>query len=302
MQKISFQCWTGNYYEHKSEETSTDFAQVMMSMKSRAELEAAARRIRLDIVRMTYQSGLKGAHLGGSMSVADILAVLYGEVLHFDAENPLSPERDRLILSKAHAAVALYAALHEAGFLSQDDIDHAMQGDSPFFEHPKMDPAHGIEFSGGSLGQGLSLGMGTALGMKKKGNTDAKVYVILGDGECDEGQIWEAAQAVAHFNLTNVTVIVDDNGLQFDGRKEDILTAGNPEAKWESLGYDICTIDGHDVEAIRTALLRESNKPRVILAKTIKGKGVHFAENAVTWHTGRLTNELYQEAIRDLND
>ena len=270
-------------------------------MKSREELEALAKRIRLGIVQMTYQSGLKGAHLGGSMSVADILAVLYGEVLHYDAQHPLAPDRDRVILSKAHAAVALYAALHEAGFLTKDEIDHAMQGDSPFFEHPRMDPAHGIEFSGGSLGQGLSLGMGTALGLKKKG-ISAKVYVILGDGECDEGQVWEAAAAVAHFGLTNVTVIVDDNGLQFDGRKEEILKAGDPTARWASLGYDVTVTDGHDTEALRNALLAESEKPRVILAKTVKGKGVRFAENEVTWHTGRLTDDLYHEAIREIND
>ncbi len=270
-------------------------------MKSREELEALAKRIRLGIVQMTYQSGLKGAHLGGSMSVADILAVLYGEVLHYDTQHPLAPDRDRVILSKAHAAVALYAALHEAGFLTKDEIDHAMQGDSPFFEHPRMDPAHGIEFSGGSLGQGLSLGMGTALGLKKKG-ISAKVYVILGDGECDEGQVWEAAAAVAHFGLTNITVIVDDNGLQFDGRKEEILKAGDPAARWASLGYDVTVTDGHDTEALRNALLAESDKPRVILAKTVKGKGVRFAENEVTWHTGRLTDDLYQEAIREIND
>ena len=270
-------------------------------MRSREELEALARRIRLGIVQMTYQSGLKGAHLGGSMSVTDILAVLYGDVLHYDVQNPLAPERDRLILSKAHAAVALYAALHEAGFLTQDEIDHALQGNSLFFEHPMKMPEKGIEFSGGSLGQGLSLGMGTALGLRKKG-LPSKVYVILGDGECDEGQVWEAAAAVIHFGLTNLTVIVDDNGLQFDGRKEDILKAGKPEERWASLGFDVTVTDGHDVEALRSALEREAGKPRVIIAKTVKGKGVHFAENEVTWHTGRLTDELYQEAIRDIND
>ena len=271
-------------------------------MKSRAELESMARRIRLGIAQMTHQSGLKGAHLGGSMSVADILAVLYGDVLHYDLQNPLMPERDRVILSKAHAAVALYAALHEAGFLTDEEISHAMQGDSPFFEHPRMDPAHGIEFSGGSLGQGLSLGMGTALGLKKKGIA-ARVYVILGDGECDEGQVWEAAAAVPHFGLTNLTVIVDDNGLQFDGRKEDILKSGDAAGRWKSLGFDVVTVDGHDVEALRNALRREvPDRPKVVIAKTVKGKGVHFAENDVTWHTGRLTDELYQEAIRDIND
>ena len=271
-------------------------------MKSRAELEAMARRIRLNIAKMTWQSGIKGAHLGGSMSVTDILAVLYGEILHYDVKNPLAPERDRLILSKAHAAVALYAALFEAGFLTQEEIDGAMQGDSFFFEHPKKSPEHGIEFSGGSLGQGLSLGMGTALGLKKKGNTEAKVYVILGDGECDEGQVWEAAAAVTHFGLDSVTVIIDDNGLQFDGRKQDILKPGDIAARWASLGYDVQTVNGHDVEELREAFLRQADKPKVIIAKTVKGKGVSFAENDVTWHTGRLTDELYQEAIRELND
>ena len=195
-------------------------------MRSREELEAMARRIRLNIAKMTHQSGLKGAHLGGSMSVVEILTVLYGNVMRYDPARPDMAERDRLILSKAHAAVALYAALHEAGYLTEEDLDHALQGDSMFFEHPRKSPEHGIEFSGGSLGQGLSLGAGTALGLKKKGNTAARVYVILGDGECDEGQVWEAAQSVTHFGLDNLTVIVDDNGLQFDGRKEDILKAG----------------------------------------------------------------------------
>ena len=240
-------------------------------MKSRAELESMARRIRLGIAQMTHQSGLKGAHLGGSMSVADILAVLYGDVLHYDLQNPLMPERDRVILSKAHAAVALYAALHEAGFLTDEEISHAMQGDSPFFEHPRMDPAHGIEFSGGSLGQGLSLGMGTALGLKKKGIA-ARVYVILGDGECDEGQVWEAAAAVPHFGLTNLTVIVDDNGLQFDGRKEDILKSGDAAGRWKSLGFDVVTVDGHDVEALRNALRREvPDRPKVVIGIVAAG-------------------------------
>ena len=271
-------------------------------MRSREELEAMARRIRLSIAKMTHQSGLKGAHLGGSMSVVEILTVLYGNVMRYDPARPDMAERDRLILSKAHAAVALYAALHEAGYLTEEDLDHALQGDSMFFEHPRKSTEHGIEFSGGSLGQGLSLGAGTALGLKKKGNTAARVYVILGDGECDEGQVWEAAQSVTHFGLDNLTVIVDDNGLQFDGRKEEILKAGDPAARWASLGFDVSRADGHDVEALQAALERPADRPKVIIAKTVKGKGVHFAENDVTWHTGRLTDDLYEEAIRSIND
>ena len=270
-------------------------------MRSREELEAMARRIRLNIVRMTHQSGLKGAHLGGSMSVVEILAVLYGSIMNYDPARPEMAERDRLILSKAHAAVALYAALHEAGYLTEEDLAHALQGDSMFFEHPKQSLKHGIEFSGGSLGQGLSLGMGTALALQKKGNP-ARIFVILGDGECDEGSVWEAAAAVAHFSLANVTVIIDRNGLQFDGRKEDILKPGDLEGRWRSLGFEVCTVNGHDVEALQAMLAETGDRPRVIVADTVKGKGVHFAENDVTWHTGRLTDELYQEAIRDIND
>ena len=271
-------------------------------MRSREELEGLAKRIRLHVAKMTWQSGIKGAHLGGSMSIAEILAVLYGSVMHVDPARPDMPERDRLILSKAHAAVALYAALYEAGFLTQDDLDHALQGDSVFFEHPKMSLRHGIEFSGGSLGQGLSLGMGTALGLKKKGIDGPRIFVILGDGECDEGSVWEAAAAVAHFGLNRVTVIIDRNGLQFDGRKEDILKPGDLALRWASLGYDVQTVNGHDVEELQAALEREADRPKVIIADTVKGKGVPFAENDVTWHTGRLTDELYQEALRSIND
>ena len=275
---------------------------LIKKMRSREELEAMAKRIRLNVAQITHQSGLKGAHLGSCLSMAEILAVLYGDVMHYDVKNPLSPERDRLILSKGHAAVALYAALHEAGFLTKDDIDHALKGDSRFFEHPLKDLYHGIEYSSGSLGQGISFGMGMALGMKKKG-IGSKVYVVIGDGECDEGQVWEAAQSIAHFGLTNLTVIMDDNGLQFDGPKDAVLKVADPEGRWTSLGFDVIIVDGHDVEALREALLREpAGKPKVILAKTVKGKGVHFAENEVTWHTGTLTDKLYEEAVRDIND
>ena len=270
-------------------------------MKSREELIGMARRIRLDIAQMTWQSGVKGAHLGGSMSIAEILAVLYGNVMKYDPARWDMPERDRLILSKAHAAVALYAALHEAGYISREELDGALQGDSPFFEHPKKDLRHGIEFSGGSLGQGLSLGVGTALGLRMKG-LGSRVYVIVGDGECDEGQIWEAAAAVHHFGLRNLTVIVDGNGLQFDGKKTEVLDPGDPALRWEALGFDVIRCDGHDVEALQEAITRETERPKAILAKTVKGKGVSFAENETAWHTGRLTDELYHQAVEDIEE
>lgn len=271
-------------------------------MKEKDELESIARQIRTDIVKMTYQSGVKGAHLGGSLSITDILAVLYGSVMQYDISDYENPYRDRLIISKAHAAMALYAALHYAGFLSQEDIDGAMRGESSFYEHPKKSLKHGIEFSGGSLGQGLSLGVGTALALKKKKNDKSRVFVVLGDGECNEGQVWEAASACTHFNLNNVTVIIDANGLQYDGFDREIMDQGNIKSKWESLGYETVEIDGHDVAELQKELLKKGSTPRAIIARTVKGKGVSFAENEVTWHTGRLTDELYHKAIEELTN
>lgn len=271
-------------------------------MKTIEELEQMSRRMRLNIVKMTYGSGVKGAHLGGSMSIVEILAVLYGSVMKYDIANYENNDRDRLILSKAHAALALYAVLNEAGFLTDEDIREAMHGKSHFFEHPKKSLKHGIEFSGGSLGQGLSLGMGTALGLKKKGNEKSRVFVILGDGECDEGQIWEAASAVIHYRLNNLTVIIDANGLQYDGNNKEIMNLGDLEKRWSSMGYKVITVDGHSIEELENAFQYKSDIPMAVIAKTIKGKGVGFAENVVSWHTGRLTEELYQEAEKQIND
>lgn len=270
--------------------------------KSKKELEQLANNIRKDIVRMTYNSGVKGAHLGGSMSIADILAVLYGTVMNVDATNPTMEERDRVILSKAHAAMALYSALSYAGFITRDQIEESMRGDSKFFEHPKKMPEYGIESSGGSLGMGLSFGMGMGLGLKKKGNNTSRVFVILGDGECDEGSVWEAASAVVHYGLSNVIPIIDKNGLQFDGTNDEIMNLGSMPDRWRSLGFDVVEIDGHDIDALVKELSQKREKPTAIYCNTIKGKGVSFAENVVEWHTGRLTDEMYEQAMKELTN
>ena len=270
-------------------------------MKKREELEAIAKQIRLDIVKLTYNSGVKGAHLGGSLSMADVLAVLYSSIMKYDVQNPKWELRDRLILSKAHAAVGLYAALKYAGFLTQEDIDGAMRGSSFFFEHPKQSLEYGIEFSGGSLGQGLSLGMGMALGLYKRNILNVRVYVILGDGECDEGSVWEAAAAVAHYHLNNVTVIVDANGLQYDGNTKNVMDLGNMLTRWESIGFATVEVDGHDVMALQEELSKKQTRPKTIIARTVKGKGLSFAENIVDWHTGRLTLELYEQSLKELS-
>lgn len=273
-----------------------------MALKSKEELDKIANYIRKDVVLMTYNSGVKGAHLGGSMSIAEIMAVLYGAVMNVDPSSPYMEDRDRVILSKAHAAMAWYSALSYAGFISRDEIENAMRGDSKLFEHPKKQPEFGIESSGGSLGMGLSFGMGMGLGLKKKGNDKSRVFVILGDGECDEGSVWEAASAVVHYGLNNVIPIIDKNGLQFDGTNDEIMDLGSLPDRWRAIGFDVIEIDGHDVMALQEELSKDRSRPTAIYCNTVKGKGVSFAENVVEWHTGRLTDEMYEQAMKELSE
>lgn len=259
------------------------------------KLKQIAYNMRKNILKMGYNCGPMGAHIGGSMSAVEILAVLYTEIMKHEGE-----DRDRFIMSKAHSAMALYAALHQIGKLTEDDIDGAMKKGSFLFKHPCMNIAKGIEFSGGSLGQGLSLGVGTALALKAKGNKNSKVYVMVGDGECNEGSIWEAAASASHYKLDNLTVIIDQNGLQNDGETNKILNFSDMEHRWKSFGFCTQVIDGHDVEHIETALMEQSELPKALIAKTIKGKGVSFAEHNVDWHASYLTKKLYDCAMEEL--
>lgn len=270
-------------------------------MKTREELELIAKKMRKDVFKMALNSGTKGAHIGGSMSSMEILAVLYGEIMKYNPKEPEWDKRDRFIMSKAHSAIGLYAALRYAGYLSEEDIESALHGESFLYKHPKYDLEHGFEFSGGSLGQGLSLGVGTALALKRRYNCDAAVYVLLGDGECDEGSVWEAAASIIHFNLKQITVIVDFNGLQNDGTTEQVMKLGNMADRWGSMGFDVVEVNGHDVLDVRRGLLLESERPKVIIAHTIKGKGVSFAENVVDWHISYFTKEMYDRAMEELD-
>ncbi len=270
------------------------------NMKTREELELIAKDMRKDVFKMALNSGTKGAHIGGSMSAMEILAVLYGDVMTYDSVNPEWDERDRFIMSKAHSAIGLYAALKYAGYLSEQDIDGALHGDSFLYKHPKYDLKHGFEFSGGSLGQGLALGVGTAIALDRRNNKTAKVYVLLGDGECDEGSVWEAAASVVHFGLKRITVIVDMNGLQNDGTTEQVMHIGNMAERWKSIGFEVIEVNGHDVLDVRRALLLQTDRPKVIVAHTIKGKGVSFAENVVDWHISYFTKEMYEQAMEEL--
>lgn len=253
------------------------------------KLENIAKSIRKDIYITAHNAG--GGHMGAAFSMVDIITTLYfGDVLKYDASNPMWEERDRFILSKGHACYALYAVLAEAGYFSKEELKTVGRPGSKFGGHPKINDIPGVEASTGALGHGLSFAMGMALAHKidKKEN---HFYVVLGDGECQEGSIWEAALSAPTLELDNLTVIVDHNKLQAMDRLENIVKMKPFAEKWKSFGWNVIQIDGHDINQIREALItRKENIPTVIIANTIKGKGVSFMENVPIWHY-RMPNE-----------
>ena len=261
----------------------------------------AAKQIRLDLIDMTFNTGNTGAHIGGALSMAEIMSVLYLDVLKFDAQNPLSESRDRFILSKGHGVMAQYAALEQIGVLSKEDLLTFKKNETFLYAHPSMNLLKGIEFSSGSLGQGLSLGVGTALALKMKNNFSSKVYVLLGDGECNEGSVWESAMSAAHYKLHNLIVIIDKNNLQYDDKTQNVMSLEPFEYKWKSFGFKTITIDGHNIEMLVNAFKTvHEQQPLCIIAETVKGKGISFMENDAKWHNGALSKEQYDQAILEL--
>lgn len=256
--------------------------------------------MRKDLLWMALNAGNSGAHLGGSLSMIEILSTLYLGVMSYDAKTPRMTSRDRLILSKGHGTLAMYAAMRQIGLIPYEDLQTFKSNETYLTGHPSMNLDKGIEFSSGSLGQGLSLGVGTCLALKRKDNLQSRVFVIVGDGECDEGSVWEAAMSAAHYKLDNLVVIVDNNGLQYDGRTAEILGLGRIADKWEAFGWETYSIDGHRVDELYDTLSIRSDKPIAIIANTIKGKGISFMENDSTWHNGRLTKELYDKAMVEI--
>lgn len=263
------------------------------------ELEEFAAAIRKRILKMAYECG-SNVHIGGALSMTDIIAVLYGDVLKNISPKLPYEERDKFILSKGHGAVALFAALGEIGFLSEEELATYLQDGSNLCAHPVMDVSHGIESSNGSLGQGISMAVGIALSAKRK-NRDYQTYTIIGNGEADEGIVWEALASAAQFKLDNLTVILDDNKFQNDGASADIMAYPNYASRFESFGFDVIETDGNDIGKVRSALHspRISGKPRAIVADTIKGKGVSFMENDNSWHHNRLTLAQFNQAMED---
>lgn len=265
-----------------------------------AKVEEMANIIRQDIIEMLEKA--KSGHPGGSLSAADIVAVLYFQEMRIKPEDPAWPDRDRFILSKGHAAPVLYAALAEKGYFPREELlklrktGHFLQG------HPDMKKIPGVDMSTGSLGQGISAAAGMALAGKLDGK-DYRVYALLGDGEMAEGLVWEAAMAAAHYKLDNLLAILDYNGLQIDGANREVMDSLPLVEKWMAFGWEVFEINGHDIEEILLTLTEAKTvkgKPSIIIAKTTKGKGVSFMENEVGWHGSAPSSEQAEKALAEL--
>lgn len=271
-----------------------------MKITNIEELEQIANQIRIDIIEEVYRG--KSGHPGGSLSCADILTVLYFNEMNINPQEPKLKNRDRFVLSKGHCSPALYGALGERGFFNREllltfrGIESILQG------HPDMKKVPGVDMSTGSLGQGLSAANGMAIAAKLDNDAN-RVYCLMGDGEIEEGQVWEAAMSACQYKLDNLCVIVDNNNLQIDGTVEEVMSSYPIDEKFRSFGFHVINIDGHNIKQIIEAFEEAKTvkgKPTAIIAKTIKGKGVSFMENAVGWHGKAPNEEEYNKAIQEL--
>lgn len=260
--------------------------------------EEKALSLRRDILHMLYNASC--GHPGGSLSCVEILMALYYNVAKVDASDPKNPERDRIVLSKGHACPSQYAILADLGFFPREDLWSLRQIDSHLQGHPDMLKTPGIDTNTGSLGQGVSVATGMALAAKHLGK-DYKIYAITGDGETQEGLVWEAAMSAAHYKLDNLTVILDYNKLQIDGSVDKVMSLGHICNKYESFGFECFEVDGHDIDAITAALKApHAEKPKFICCNTIKGKGVSFMENQAGWHGKAIDKQSYIKAMAEL--
>ncbi len=266
------------------------------------ELKLSAANIRKLILEAVHSA--KSGHPGGSLSAADIMTYLYMSEMNVDPKNPKDPDRDRFVLSKGHASPALYGTLAECGFIPKSDISAFRNAESYLQGHPDAKGVSGVDMSTGSLGQGISAACGMALAGKLDGKS-YRVYSILGDGECEEGQVWEAAMFAAHYKLDNLTVFLDFNGLQIDGDIREVMNPTPFDKKFEAFNWNVITIDGHDFDQIEKAIDEAKSckgKPTIIIANTIKGKGVSFMENQAGWHGNAPSDEQYEIAISEINE
>ena len=263
-------------------------------------LKETAAKIRLGVLEGVHAAN--SGHPGGSLSISDIMAYLYFSEMNVDPKNPKWEDRDRLVLSKGHTAPALYAALALKGFFDASEIAKLRQVDSFLQGHPDMKGTHGVDMTTGSLGLGISAACGMALAAKIDGK-DYRTYTIVGDGESQEGQVWEAAMFAAHYKLDNLCVIIDWNGLQIDGPVAEVMNPTPHDTKLEAFGFHVISIDGHDFEQIEAAFNEAKTvkgKPTAIIAKTVKGTGVSFMENQVGWHGSAPNDEQYEKAVAEI--
>ena len=272
-----------------------------MDATTKRELQKIACRIRMGVIEGTFCA--KSGHPGGSLSIAEDLAYLYWKEMRVDPRNPGWEDRDRLVLSKGHCAPALYAALALKGYFPWDELKSLRHTGALLQGHPDMKHIPGVDMSTGSLGQGISAACGMALAAKIDGK-DSRVYAILGDGEIEEGQVWEAAMFAAHYKLDNLCAIVDNNNLQIDGTVEEVMSPYPITDKFAAFGWNVITIDAHDfdqIEAAMNAAKAVKGKPTVLVQKSVKGKGVSFMENQVSWHGAAPNAEQYETAMAELN-
>jgi len=266
------------------------------------EIKNFSKRIRKHILDMALHAGASSSHFGGALSIVEIISTLFSYQMNLNEKNKYSETRDRFILSKGHACLAYYAALCEIGFIKKDELKTFEKNNSNLLGHPVANKELGIEFSNGSLGMGLSLGIGLCISSKKK-NNNFKVYTILGDGECNEGSVWEAMMAAPHFKLDNLYTFIDRNNFQQTGSNNEIMSLDNLKGKLISFGWNTIEIDGHNINEISNALnVNDKNKPTAIIANTIKGKGFSFSENNNSWHHAVLTKSTYEKALTELEN
>lgn len=264
-------------------------------------LQKIALEIRKGALTAVYSA--QSGHPGGSLSIADLLAYLYFEEMNVDPKNPKNPDRDRLVLSKGHTSPALYSVLAEKGFFPKEDIKTFRHKDSYLQGHPDMKHIPGVDMSSGSLGQGISAACGMALSAKIS-EKKYRVWTILGDGESEEGQVWEAAMFAAHYGLNNLCVFVDFNGLQIDGPVTEVMNPTPLDKKFEAFGWNTVVIDGHDFDQIDAAVkaAKASDKPMAVIMKTVKGKGVSYMENQCSWHGSAPKTEQYEIGMKELEE
>lgn len=264
------------------------------------ELEKIANNIRISIIEQVYEAG--SGHPGGALSIADIMAVLYFNQMNIDSKDEKSNLRDRLVLSKGHAVAALYGALAEKGYIEKEELKTFRKLGSRLQGHPDMEKLPGLDMSTGSLGQGLSIANGMAIASKMD-SLGCRIYCILGDGEIEEGQIWEAAMTANKYHLDNLCVILDFNGLQIDGTVEEVKALDCLRSKWESFGFNVISCNGNDIEMLISSFeqaKQTKGMPSIIIAETVKGKGVSFMENKAEWHGKAPNEEEYNRAMKEL--